>query len=59
MAVAIAGEHLATRTTRTIYSPWDGSEVATVSVGGRDEALRAVDAAAGAMKEGPPLTSVR
>jgi acyl-CoA reductase-like NAD-dependent aldehyde dehydrogenase len=48
----IAGEHLATGTTRSIYSPWDGSEVATVSVGGRAEALRAVDAAADAMKEG-------
>ena len=48
----IAGEHVVTGTTKAIYSPWDGSEVATVSVGGRDEAMRAVDAAADAMKEG-------
>ena len=48
----IAGEHLITDATKAIYSPCDGSEVATVSVGGRAEASRAVDAAADAMKDG-------
>jgi acyl-CoA reductase-like NAD-dependent aldehyde dehydrogenase len=48
----IDGESVATGKTRTIVSPWNGSEVATVSIGGREEALRAIDAAARAMNEG-------
>lgn len=50
----IDGVAVTTDKTKTIYSPWDACEVATVSVGGRDETMRAVDAAVRAMKECVP-----
>jgi acyl-CoA reductase-like NAD-dependent aldehyde dehydrogenase len=50
----IDGEAVVTGTSRTIVSPWDGSEVASVSLGGRESAGRAVDAAARAMRDGLP-----
>jgi len=48
----IDGEHVETGRTLVVRSPWDGSEVATVAVGGAPEARRAVDAAARAMAGG-------
>lgn len=54
--VLVGGERVETADTLAVTSPWDGETVAEVAVAGRDEAVRAVDAAAQATAEGLPAS---